>query len=72
MNNNKNETLGKNITNSFVNITLTHNKKINPLQKLSYYFLILLLIIFIFFFYCYHNFINKKTNPKNVRKNATI
>ena len=50
MNNYKNETLGKNITNSFTNITLHHNKKINLLQKLSYYFLILLFTIFIFFF----------------------
>ena len=50
MNNNKNETLYKNFTNTFLNITLTHHKKINLFQKLSYYFLILLLIIFIFFF----------------------
>ena len=53
MNNSKNETIYKNITNSIlnINITLHHvHKKSSPLQKLAYYFLILLIFIFITFF----------------------
>ena len=53
MNNSKNETIYKNITNSILNINITlhhRHKKSNPLQKLAYYFLILLIFIFITFF----------------------